>query len=79
MEQASSYNFKVKPGTIGFVIHRQDGTCPYLKDGGCSVYPLRPKVCRDYGIVPDLPCEYLYPELARIKQEERMSKAKMGG
>lgn len=45
-------------------ISMEDGTCPYLKDGRCSVYPLRPKVCRDYGVSPKLPCAYLYPERA---------------
>ena len=42
-----------------------NGNCPYLVDGKCSVYALRPKGCKDYGIVPELPCRYLYPEEAR--------------
>jgi Fe-S-cluster containining protein len=38
--------------------------CAYLRDGRCSVYDLRPKVCQLYGEVPQMPCMYLFPEKA---------------
>lgn len=58
-------------GKLAYWVARKDGVCPYLKNGACSIYSFRPKVCKDYGIVPELPCEYLYPELAKKKMDER--------
>lgn len=77
MQHEQSYDRKIKSGDTGYVLHREDGTCPYLKDGGCSIYPLRPKVCKDYGVVPQLPCEYLYPKEALAFQEERIRKSRL--
>ena len=28
--------------------YRDDGTCPMLEGGKCSIYPQRPQTCRDY-------------------------------
>lgn len=75
MQHVQSYNPKKFPqDTWGFVMFMPDGTCPYLIDGACSVYPLRPSVCRDYGVVPTLPCEYLYPEQAKAEQDKRVQR-----
>jgi Fe-S-cluster containining protein len=51
---------------LGFirVLYKTDGTCPFLKDGACSIYEDRPNVCKKYGEVPQLPCQYLHPEAA---------------
>jgi len=46
------------------IIYKENGACPYLIEGKCSVYPLRPSICRKYGTIPELPCAYLYPEKA---------------
>lgn len=48
-------------------------TCPYLdedlKSGGCSIYPVRPLVCRLYGTSPNYLCtEGVRP--VRILQED---------
>ena len=43
------------------------GECPYLENGKCSVWNVRPKVCRMYGEVEKLPCAYLYPD--KVKNE----------
>jgi Fe-S-cluster containining protein len=59
-------------GAQAVVLSLEDGTCPYLKDGRCSIYASRPKTCRDYGNVPKLPCQYLYPEKAAKAQQEMM-------
>lgn len=32
--------------------------CPYLKKDRCSIYEVRPIVCRLQGVIPDLPCKY---------------------
>ena len=31
--------------------------CPYLKNSRCSIYPVRPLVCRLQGVVSDLICK----------------------
>ncbi|MFP3870077.1 MAG: YkgJ family cysteine cluster protein [Syntrophobacteria bacterium] len=31
-------------------------TCPYLTEQGCSIYPVRPLICRLYGTSPSYPC-----------------------
>ena len=32
--------------------------CPYLKNDRCSIYPVRPIVCRLQGNISELPCEH---------------------
>lgn len=37
--------------------------CPFLNDDcTCNIYENRPKLCRDYGRIPKLPCKYIKPE-----------------
>lgn len=34
--------------------------CPFLRaDRRCNIYENRPNVCRKFGEIPELPCEYL--------------------
>ena len=33
-------------------------TCPMLRRGGCSVYAVRPLICRLYGLVERLRCPF---------------------
>jgi Fe-S-cluster containining protein len=35
-----------------------DYTCPALVDGGCSVYDLRPIICRAWGASEAMPCDH---------------------
>lgn len=49
-------------GTGSIVVSDDEGTCAFLRDGLCSIYDARPRVCRDYGRVPELPCPVLHPE-----------------
>lgn len=49
---------KVLDPGIDFVVLQDK--CPYLVKGRCSIYEDRPKVCREYGINPTMPCMYLY-------------------
>lgn len=74
--KTGSYDPNFVRGETGYLIHLDSGTCPYLKQGRCSIYSFRPKVCKDYGEVPDLPCQYVNPELARQKQREILERAK---
>jgi uncharacterized protein len=32
--------------------------CPYLENDRCSIYPVRPLVCRLQGTISNLPCPY---------------------
>ena len=32
--------------------------CPYLRDGRCSIHPVRPALCRIWGTVPEMPCAF---------------------
>jgi len=49
--------------------------CPYLKNDRCSIYPVRPIVCRLQGTIKDLPCKYNKKilindtKLAKIKKD----------
>ena len=33
-------------------------TCPLLQEGRCSVYPIRPLICRLWGVVETMPCPH---------------------
>lgn len=45
-----------------FFIITEDGMCIFLtKDKRCAIYDDRPQICRDYGIVPQLPCPFIKP------------------
>ena len=35
---------------------RNNMKCPYLQNNRCSIYPVRPLVCRLQGLIPELPC-----------------------
>lgn len=58
------------------VLYDEKGDCPYLKDGRCSVYPLRPDTCRKYGKVKKMPCQYLYPNEAEKAAEGMLERMK---
>lgn len=77
IQHEQSYDPKVKKGDVAFMVALPNGFCPYLKEGKCSIYNVRPKVCKDYGTVPDLPCQYLYPKLAEEKQNERIKRSRL--
>jgi Fe-S-cluster containining protein len=32
--------------------------CPLLKAGRCSVYAIRPMICRLYGVTDEMPCPH---------------------
>lgn len=37
---------------------RHQMRCPYLQNNRCSIYPVRPIVCRLQGTIADLPCPH---------------------
>jgi Fe-S-cluster containining protein len=73
-----SYNPLVRSGDPSVILMDKNGVCPFLKKGQCSIYAHRPQVCRDYGNIPELPCQYLYPEEAKAKQDERIKRSTKG-
>ena len=45
-------------------------TCPYVVNDRCSIYPVRPLVCRLQGIYPEkLPCPFITPAKIISKKE----------
>jgi hypothetical protein len=52
---------RIIPGGTAQMTAREDGTCPMLERGSCSIYADRPQTCRDYdcriftaaGLEPD--------------------------
>jgi hypothetical protein len=48
-----------------------DGTgCPYVTDRGCSVYPVRPLICRIYGVSPNYLCMLGVRPLRLLHEDE---------
>lgn len=46
-------------------------TCPYVTETGCSIYPVRPFICRLYGTSPNYICiENYRPEMLLAPEEE---------
>jgi Fe-S-cluster containining protein len=49
-------------------------TCPYLdeslSEGGCSIYPVRPLICRLYGTSPNYPCKMGVEPLTILHEDE---------
>jgi Fe-S-cluster containining protein len=62
----------------GRLVMMPGGGCPYLVRGRCSIYEDRPLVCRDYGIIADLPCVYLYPAAAAYAVNRQRQKGMEG-
>ncbi len=48
--------------------HEDYGTCPMYQNGKCTVYPVRPLICRVFGHAEDLPCPRGYN--TNVPQEE---------
>ena len=46
--------------------------CGFLQDGQCSIYAVRPWVCRAFGVVTALKCSR-FPEDATIEMEPRQA------
>ena len=49
-------------------------TCPYLdegrKEGGCSIYPVRPLICRLYGTAPNYLCSMGVRPVLLLQEDE---------
>ncbi len=52
----------------------EDGFCVFLhrETRQCMIYDERPQICRDFGLVPHMPCPYIWPDgHARNSKERR--------
>jgi Fe-S-cluster containining protein len=58
-----------------------DGVCPMLVDGRCSVYPVRPLLCRIYGASENLACAWCEPSrfLTRVEVQELLERSEAIG
>ena len=72
IEHVVSYNGAT--GGAFMLINEIGDKCPFLSPAGCSIGSLRPKVCRDYGEVAGLPCEFLYPEKSKAAHDARVGR-----
>ena len=52
----------------------QGKTCPYLdedlSEGGCSIYPVRPLICRLYGTSPNYLCKMGVTPVRLLQEDE---------
>ena len=64
---------------VGFAPKAVTLTCPMLgRDGQCTVYSIRPMICRLWGLVEGLPCEWgCRPSKYLTDQEGRELLARM--
>jgi len=54
----------MKPGEA------QGNTCPYLNESGCTIYPVRPLICRLYGTSPNYRCKMKVAPLRLLHEDE---------
>lgn len=47
-------------------------TCPYVSEEGCTVYPVRPLICRLYGNSPNYRCVLGVAPLNPLHEDEEM-------
>ncbi len=57
-ENKIPYTPFLKNEQLYFKIRSGCDPCKYLKDGKCSIYPVRPVICRLWGNVEAMPCKF---------------------
>ena len=59
----------------GIEPRRQGLDCPWLHDGRCAVYPVRPYVCAMYGHVPGMRCPEVHnPQIAPTLERQLLKR-----
>ena len=59
--------------TLGYKPEGKSLECPMLKDGRCSVYEVRPLICRLWGNVEEMKCEHgCKPDRYLTEEESEM-------
>lgn len=46
--------------------------CGFLRDGQCSIYEVRPWVCRAFGVVRQMPCSR-FPQEAQLDMPQQLA------
>jgi uncharacterized protein len=46
--------------------------CPHLAEGGCSIHPVRPLVCRVYGTSPSYLCKLGVRSVRMLHEDEEV-------
>jgi Fe-S-cluster containining protein len=46
--------------------------CPYVSAAGCTVYPVRPLICRLYGVAPNYLCTLGVKPLRLLHEDEEV-------
>ena len=55
----------------GIIFKLAEGTtCPYVSDRGCTIYPVRPFICRLFGAAPNLQCHLDARPLTLLHEDE---------
>jgi hypothetical protein len=55
----------------GIIFKLAEGTaCPYVSDRGCTIYPVRPFICRLFGAAPNLQCHMGARPLTLLHEDE---------
>jgi Fe-S-cluster containining protein len=55
----------------GLIFKAAEGTtCPYVSDRGCTIYPVRPFICRLFGAAPNLLCPMGARPLILLHEDE---------
>jgi Fe-S-cluster containining protein len=55
----------------GIIFKPAEGTtCPYVSDQGCTIYPVRPFICRLFGTAPNLLCQLGARPLTLLHEDE---------
>lgn len=54
-DEVQRYRYETRFDGV-YLKQRDDGTCVYLESNGCSIYPVRPALCRVYDcrVIADL-------------------------
>lgn len=58
MSDLEAKRMRVQSGQDNLLPTDSDGTCPMLVDGLCSVYSVRPLICRLWGVTPAMTCPF---------------------
>lgn len=78
-EEAAVIGEYITANGIGWQEQPDVQRCGFLRgrDNQCAIYPVRPLICRMFGVVEEMPCSY-HPEEARQVSVKPTELAKLG-
>ncbi len=60
----------VSDNAIEWQVNEGNIQCGFLRDGQCSIYEVRPWICRAFGVIKQAPCSR-FPEEAQLDMPQR--------